>query len=45
MYCDAHGYQHQRPQQIMDSITKHFQGISNFPFTIAVRYLYLLGKD
>ena len=27
MYCDAHGYQHQRPQQNMDSITKHFQGM------------------
>ena len=27
MYCDAHGYQHQRPQQNMDSITKHFEGM------------------
>ena len=27
MYCDTHGYQHQRPQQNMDLITKHFQGM------------------
>ena len=27
MCCDAHGYQQQRPQQNMDSITKHFQGM------------------
>ena len=27
MYCDAHGYQRQRPQQNLDSITKRFQGM------------------
>ena len=27
MYCDAHGYQQQRPQQNLDVITEHFQGM------------------
>ena len=27
MYCDAHGYQPQRPQQSLETITKHFQGM------------------
>ena len=27
MYCDAHGYQRQRLQQSLETITKHFQGM------------------
>ena len=27
VYCDALGYQHQRPDQSLESITKHFQGM------------------